>query len=354
MKRFAVMGILVCFLLSGCGNLYGGTYSSVTPHVQSDLPNIGREDSAADYDQLYAALSRMVEAGEEKAVIYVTEYDSEHLEEDIVRVRTQIESFHPIGAYAVDWMSIRQGLSKSQSALTVHARYIHGKSEIRDIQRADTRNDVIQKVRLAMDRFDSVLVLWVQQYEDMDLLRIVEDYAMDAPQTVMEAPAVTVEMYPNMGADRVIEIKFSYQTGRDTLRSMQEQVEPVFERARKAVQGSNNSGYRVLYDFLMKGYNHHITPSITPSYSLLRYGVGDSKAFAQVYAAMCRESDLECLVVNGTRNGVSHYWNIIREGSVYYHLDLLGGRYALYSNAELRGYVWDYSAYPICGVTMEE
>ena len=45
----------------------------------------------------------------------------------------------------------------------------------------------------------------------------------------------------------------------------------------------------------MERYDYRIETSITPAYSLLRHGVGDSRAFAVVYAAMCQQAGLECL-----------------------------------------------------------
>jgi hypothetical protein len=50
--------------------------------------------------------------------------------------------------------------------------------------------------------------------------------------------------------------------------------------------------------------------------------VGDSRAFATVYAAMCRSAGLECMTVTGTRAGEPWTWNIILDNGGYYHVDL--------------------------------
>jgi len=181
----------------------------------------------------------------------------------------------------------------------------------------------------------------------------VQDYAMEYPQKVMEIPVVTSEVY-GFGKARVMEVTFSYQTSRDALRLMQSQVKPVFDSAVLYVsgEGAESQKFSQLYAFLMERFDYKVETSITPAYSLLRHGVGDSRAFATVYAAMCRAAGLECIVVTGTRSGEPWTWNIIRQEDFYWHVDLLAcsdsGRFLKQLDADMEGYVWDYSAYPRC------
>ena len=81
--------------------------------------------------------------------------------------------------------------------------------------------------------------------------------------------------------------------------------------------------------------------------------MGDSKAFADVYGAMCRQVGLECITVSGTRMGEAWHWNMVKVDGAYYHLDLLGshrgGAFRLLTDDQMSGYVWDYSALPTGG-----
>ena len=101
----------------------------------------------------------------------------------------------------------------------------------------------------------------------------------------------------------------------------------------------------------MVRFDYKLDPSITPAYSLLRYGVGDSRAFATVYAAMCRRVGLECQVVAGTKAGEPWFWNIVCDDGLHFHVDLLRGNYRGMLDGEMGGYVWDYSGYPACDQT---
>ena len=171
----------------------------------------------------------------------------------------------------------------------------------------------------------------------------------------MECPQVVVNIFPETGTSRLVELKFTYQTSRDALRVMQTQVHTVFESAAMYVSSYSKETekfeqlYGFLMNFLVEG-DYQLETSITPAYSLLRHGVGDKKAFATVYAAMCREAGLDCQVVTGTRDGDPWVWNLIRVDGAYYHLDLLRcserGYYRTYPDNQMDGYVWDYSAYP--------
>ena len=206
----------------------------------------------------------------------------------------------------------------------------------------------------ALEGYNSGIVLLVEDYKTRDFAQFVQDYAERHPQTVMEIPLVNQTVY-GTGKNRVVELIFAYQTNRDSLRRMQSQVQPVFDAAALYVSGDgeDQQKFAQLYAFLMERFDYKLETSITPSYSLLRHGVGDSRAFATVYAAMCRRAGLSCQVVSGTKDGEARFWNIVCIDQVYYHVDLLtssdaGGMKAC-ADEEMTGYVWDYSAHPVCG-----
>ena len=167
----------------------------------------------------------------------------------------------------------------------------------------------------------------------------------------METPQ-TVEAIYGKGVSRVVELNFTYENSRDDLRHMQSQVRPVFDSAALYVsgEGADSQKFGQLYVFLMERFEYKLETSITPAYSLLRHGVGDSRAFATVYAAMCRMAGLECSIVTGTRQGEPWTWNLVWDNGNPYHVDLLAcnaaGAYRELTDIEMQGYVWDFSAYP--------
>lgn len=350
--RMMAMLMAISLLLGGCGWL-DGSYVSVTPHQEQTAAVRTENLIISNYEQLLDIMEDVVSKGTEACVINVVNYEEDYLELNVANAVQRIKRVYPVGAYAVDSISYQIGSNTGKTAIALEIIYRHGRNEIHNIQKAKDLDAAKKFVGQALESYDTRLVMELKEYEELDYAQVVQDYAMMHPQNVMEIPQITWQTY-GIGASRVVELTFFYQTSRDALRTMQTQVQPVFDSAVLYVsgEGAEAQKYVQLYAFLMERFEYKLETSITPAYSLLRHGVGDSRAFATVYAAMCRDAGLECMVITGTRNGEPWVWNIICEDGFYWHVDLLGsseaGQLQKWLDADMEGYVWDYSAYPQC------
>lgn len=348
--RLIVLAVVFSILLGGCSWM-DGSYLSVTPHQEQNVGIQVKDRTASNYLQLRNTLEEMVDSGVETAVINVTGYREDLVDEGIANAVLYATQRYPLGAFAVDDITYEIGTSGGRLAISVNIDYIHGRSEIRTIENAADMKELKQLVTKALDACSSNVVAWVKSYQAADLLQTVEDYMEENPDVVMEMPQISVGVYPDAGSSRIVEVKFTYETSRDSLRQMQQQVRRIFSSAQLYINSGATSSQKCaqLYTFLMERFDYQLQTSITPAYSLLSHGVGDSEAFASVYAAMCRRADVDCELVSGTRDGKSWYWNIVREDGVNYHIDLLRcneeGQFRRLTDAQMEGYVWDYSAY---------
>lgn len=354
MKKRILMVLVLCLLLTGCGT-GGKKYVSVTPHLEQ-RQNAQSEAAVAENSlDLIHVLEDMIRSGMATGIIYIPEYPLEHVGNGMDVAIGYCMNTYSLGAYVVEDISYEVGATGGLPAMAVNIRYRHTDAEIRQIREIAQMNQVQPLVAAALEDYDSRLVIRTDIYFETDFQQMVRDYAEANPEKVMEIPQTTVSIFGS-GMDRVVELTFTYQNGRDALRLMQSQVKPVFEAAELYVSGdaAARQKYAQLYAFLMERFDYMVETSITPAYSLLHHGVGDSRAFATVYAAICRRAGLECLVVTGTRTGEPWVWNIIQIGDSYQHLDLLNcstlGRFQTCGDREMEGYVWDYSAYPQCFV----
>ena len=352
MKRsLAIMAGILCLLLCGCSWM-DGSYLSVTPHQEQNAGIQGKDRSASNYLELRNVLEEMVDAGVESAVINVAEYRQDLVDEGIANAALYAKERYPLGAYAVDDISYEIGTGGGQPAISVNISYIHGRSEIRKIENVTGMTAVQEQITNALDNCNDAVVIWVKAYEATDLVQTVEDYAKENPNIVMEMPQVAVGIYPDAGSSRIVEVKFTYETSRESLRQMQQQVRRIFASAQLYINSDaeNAQKYAQLYTFLMERFDYEVQTSITPAYSLLSHGVGDGETFASVYAAMCRQAGLSCYPVSGTKDGQSWHWNIIRGDDTNYHVDLLRcseiGQFQWLTDDQMEGYVWDYTAYP--------
>ena len=355
MKQTAALLLALCLLLSGCSSLFDGSYTHEEPH-QNQGGQLPHENIvASNYNGLCKALAGLVESGAQSGIISVPNYDQSTIYTDLSQAVAQVRTTNPIAAWAVNDITWELGSNGGQLSVAVNITYLHDRSEIRKVHRVSTMEGAKNVIASVLDDHSTGVQLLIPNYESMDFQQLVDSYADSHPQSVMECPQVVVNIFPESGSSRLVELKFTYQTSRDALRAMQTQVQTVFESAAVYVSSYNKESdkfqqlYAFLMEFLVEG-DYQLETSITPAYSLLRHGVGDKKAFATVYAAMCKEAGLDCRVVTGTRAGEPWIWNLICVDGVYRHLDLLRcsekGGYRIYSDSQMDGYVWDYSAYP--------
>lgn len=345
-------------LLTGCG-FSGRSYVHVTPHSERTEGMTTGSAPAENYTQLLEALRAMVHAGTESGVIYTVKMDQQALEQNMGVAVRYIQQDDAIGAYAVEEIAYEIGTNSGKSAVAVTVNYRHSGIELRRILFLETMGQVEKAMQEALEDSRPNMVMLIRDFHDWDLYQLMQNLCREHPQTIMETPEMMEATYGTQES-RVVELSFSYENGRDTLRQMQNQVRPVFESAVLYVSGeaADRQKFAQLYSFLMERFDYTIETSMTPAYSLLRHGVGDSRAFATVYAAMCRQAGLECITVTGARNGDPWTWNIIKDNDSYFHVDLLScnqlGYFREQYDSDMNGYVWDYSAYPACSTSTEE
>lgn len=351
MKRFLILLLCLTLLLSGCGWM-AGSYASVVPYDQDDNRSDKGIMAISTYQELRSSLIRMIESGEDRMTLSLVDYPANQVENNMKQAIRNLMSTNPIASYAVESIDYDIGATGGVTAVVVTARYNHNRSQLRELRQVNGMETAKSLITGALERLEPDVVFLVTNYSFMDFDQFIRDYALQYPDIIMEMPQVTENIYPNTGTTRIVELSFTYETSRDSLKTMQSYVRPRFASASMFVSGDEipHVRYQRLYAFLMETSEYTFETSITPTYSLLRHSVGDSRAFATVYAAMCRRANLECRVVSGTREGESWSWNMIQIDGEWYHLDLvdsyLSGGYRLRYDNEMTGYVWDYTAYP--------
>ena len=350
LKRIAPL-LLCCCLLVGCSWM-NGSYSSVTPYTGDSYRAPADSITVSNYKELEQALRSVIDNVGTRCTLHHTWF-MQDTDEMMRGAISSVMSGSAMGAYAVEKISYDIGTGNGQPAISVEISYRYSRSELLRIKNVVGMESALNLIAASLENYSPNMILKVTDYEETDLSQLVLDYALEHPNICMEIPQVSVSTYPEKGTERIIVLNYTYQTSRDSLRDMQEAVSQVFSSAELYVNAETEDWqkYYQLYGFLMERYDYKIETSITPSYSLLLHGVGDSKAFAGVYAAMCNQAGLNCSVVSGTRNGEAYFWNIILDEGTYYHVDLLrcneNDKFMPKTHEQMSGYVWDYSAYEV-------
>lgn len=348
--RLLALLLAVCMLLGACSWM-SGAYSSIRPHTQS-YSSTNRETptgSAATFLELRSAICDLVDQAQERGLIVLAGYDPQSLQGDVrSAVEYALESY-PLGCYALENLRWELGTSGKDQVLRLTLSYRLSRSAIASIQKVRTPSAARTLIQQAMASCDSLVVFQVSNYSETDFLQMIQDYARRNPDLVMETPQAILSFYPQEGTRRLVEIQLSYQNDREELRRMQREVQQVVQSATLYLLPDCTAmeHYGQLYTFLMERFHYSLENSVTPAYSLLLHGVGDSRAFASVFSLLCQKAGLYCQTVSGTRNGESWNWNLISDGQQFFHVDLLrGGEFTPLEDWRMEGYVWDYSAYP--------
>ncbi len=348
-RKAAALVLALALGISGCGWM-DGSYVSVTPHqVGLEQAVDGNAREVGSYTELQSALVSLIDSGSTEGLFSLTDYPMEDASADMERAVEYAMGTYPIGAYAVEDIDYKFGTGLGSLAISVDITYRRSREEIGRIRTVRRTSGAEAAIADALDACSDMLVLQVTGYHETDFDAFVRLYAMQNPDRVMEVPEVSVSICPDKGSTRVVELQFSYRTAQEELRAMREQVQPVFSSA--ALYVSGEAGERVklsqLYTFLTERFEYTLEPSVTPAYSLLCQGVGDSRAFAEVYAAMCSRIGLEVLSVRGTLDSMERWWNLVSIEGEWFHVDLLApGGFRTLTDAEMTGYNWERAAYP--------
>ena len=348
-RRLIALALVLALMLSGCSWM-DGSYVSVTPHqVGIGQTDRGNASPVRNYTELRGALVGLIDSGAVEGLFSLAEYPRTDVIRDMDRAVEYAMGAYPVGAYAVESIDYDFGTGLGASALSVDIKYRRSREQIGLIRTVRWISGARKEVESALDECLDTLVLQVTGYQEADYNAIIRDYALRNPDKVLEIPGVTVRVYPDRGDIRVVELSFHYRTERETLRKMRDQVQPVFSSAVLYVTGqaSDRTKFSQLHTFLTERFDYKIETTVTPAYSLLCQGVGDSQAFAQVYAVMCSRIGLEAQIVSGTKEGASHWWNLVKIDDGWYHVDLLGSkRFETLTDDLMSGYEWDRGSYP--------
>ena len=354
MKRLLILIIATALLLTGCSGWLDGNYVSVTPH-QEQTDNSGSDIvSVTSYNALRRALENLVRRNKETGVISVAHYDQLTIAKDTRTAIQRIMAENPFANYAVESIDFELGTNAGEPALAIHIQYIHGKTDPSKIQSVSNLENLQSIITNSICSYYSGLVIHVAQYQQIDIDQLVADYCLNNPHKVIEQPQVTASFYPQEGTgERIVELKFTYQYSRDTLREMQSQVSTVCTEIKRTVTESAPAleKYQQIFQTLQQLLGEYKQEtSITPAYSFLLQSTGDSRAAATVYAALCRQSGLECQTITGSYNAEPWNWNILSIDGIYYYFDFLRccqeGTFQLLAEEEMAGYVWYSSADP--------
>ena len=326
-RRFClfILIIVICVSCGACNSWMNGEYLSVTPRNAKPETYANRVIEVTSYTQLRNALANLVRNGAEDGIISISAFNKGTIHFYVDTAISNVIENTPFGAYAIDKITYEIGTNRGVSVVACKIHYRSGYQQPSQIERIGDAEELNSVVEKALEGFDPQVLVLMEQYEKFDAQEIVNAYAARYPDKIVEIPEIEINIYPDKGAERIIEILFQYDLDQVQLQQARMKIEERFRLAEQQVQGLDDPVdiYEQLYLFLTSQYQYADTRSSEPSYDLLVNGRGDDRAFAETYTRLCIRLGLGCNTVIGTRNGQNWCWNAIQIHGKYYYIDIL-------------------------------
>ena len=339
--------------LTGCGSIFDRSYASVTPHQDQAASD---EDAsilrAETYAELVSCVQHFVSMGQTIGTIHVYQYAGD-IDADLQTACNEILHDDPLGAYALSNITYTHSRIVSYYECTFTFSYRRTLNDISSIVNAYGWGTIRDLMAETLSNFDTTLTLRTSSFyaDATHLYTLAQAAYYDTPAAALGYPGVSVNIYPDSGRYRIVEVTFSYPNTQAVLRQRSESAVVKAAQLAGSESAADATVAALLHSRLMDSaqYDEGGSSSI---YNVLCLGSGNSEGIGMAYLLLCRQAGIPCQLVQGTLDGVPHSWNIIELNGQYWHIDLtLGGadsaRYNDSAMADL-GYQWSRDDYPAC------
>ena len=348
----AVMAALM-LLSTGCSSMLNRDYSSVTVH--SATPTAEGDANTMrvqNYQELVNALIYLINQGEESGSIRYSgeEADFKKLMDEAC---LEVKQEDPLGAYAVDYIKYSVISIVGSYEADVQITYRRTREQVASIVDATGAAAIRSELSRALSSFDTEVVLRISYFEEDEayIQQLVRQAYLSNPAPALDFPDAQVAMYPESGQQRIVEVTLTYHQSLQTLESWRNSLS---READRICQPLTELTIKEKLDGItgtLQSMGAYSAQGGSTAYDALLGGGGDSQGVALAFSLLCRQVGITCSVVDGQKNGQSHFWNVVQTASGYRHVDLSRAGSVTYNVDQTmtqQGYVWDTQQVPAC------
>ena len=259
----------------------------------------------------------------------------------------------PVGAYALRDVTCEYThiVSYYECVFTYH--YRRTMDQIAAIQQVNGKAAFRRQVAAALTSFSTQLVLKSNSYYDSveTVQQEIWEVYYDTPEAALTMPKITVQLYPEQGAARVVEIDLDWGVEQSVLEQQTAEVSAAAARIVGQESGADITNAWLLYTRLRSNLDWH-PEGESDVYSALVEGIPNSEGVAMAYQLLCDKVGISCQVVQGTWKDEVHCWNLITLDGISWHLDVTAEESQsafLHTDEEMeKEYSWSREDYPAC------
>lgn len=211
MKNRLLALALCLLLLTGCSSMLERSYSSHTAHADTS----GAEDPgvrrAETYEELLECVLELVYSHEPYGTIRLYNYAGV-VENDLTRLCDHVRFEDPLGAYAVRAISCDSTRVLTYYEVDARIVYAHTAEAVAAIIPTAGQEGLCEQLESAVAQRRAQTVLYLTDYDgsaqQIDALAQLAFYADPAASAAQPLPTVT--LYPAVGTERVLELRFNW------------------------------------------------------------------------------------------------------------------------------------------------
>lgn len=347
-KKLISILLVLCLSLTGCASMLERDYVIVSPYEPVSYSS-GSSSSlrVENYQELVNAVQYLVTMGKEQGFLTLYNY-TQDVETDLTRACLEVIQEDPLGAYSVEYITHDYSLIVSYYEVTLQITYRRSREQVASISSVSGSGATRRMIGQALAEFSPETVLRISFFTENEdyILDLIRQAYYESPVTALGMPEADVYIYPNSGSQRIVEIGLTYPVSTEVL---QQQSQELADLALSLV--AEDSSAQSLYDCVMDGLTISESSGKSSTYDALVRKESDNEGAALAYQLLCAQAGIDCVLVQGTLNGVPHFWNIaVDEAGKYRHMDLSHGLFSL-TDEELTAvgaYAWDSKEYPAC------
>lgn len=350
--RITALLLALAIPLSGCASMLQRSYSSSAQHVEYTVTEDSSILRAETYRGLVDAILYFVNAHAEEGIVRLYNYTSD-VDSDLDSACQEVMQEDPLGAFAVKKISCQAARIVSYYEVAVSLTYSHTAQEVDAIQTVTGTSSIRQKLRQAISSFSSSLTLRSSYFtggEDTVRAMAVQAY-YDTPQSAFGLPEITVAVYPDSGAQRIIEVSFQWPEAQTRLT---ERSIALLVAARQLLGANPPAGESYTAAELANIFLAN-TAAMDPGGSSDPYTAlcgADANQLAHMLALelLFQQAKIDVTLVTGLDSRGDTCWLIVETDAGYRHLLLTSDGPRLCTDLEMTGldYLWDRELYPDC------
>lgn len=350
--RITALLLALAALLSGCASMFQRSYSSSAEHVEYTVTEDSSILRAETYRGLVDAILYFVNEHAEEGIVRLYNYTAD-VETDLDSACQEVMQEDPLGAFAVKSISCQSARIVSYYEVTVSLAYSHTAQEVDAIQLVTGTSSIRQKLRQAIASFSPSLTLRSSYFtggEDTVRAMAVQAY-YDTPQSAFGLPEISVAVYPDSGAQRIIEVSFQWPESQTRLT---ERSIALLVAARQMLGANPPAGETYAAEELAEIFRAN-TAAMDPGgssdpTSALSGADANQLAHTLALELLFQQAKLDVTLVTGMDSRGDTCWLIVETGAGYRHLLLTDDGPQLCTDLEMTGlnYLWDRDLYPDC------